>query len=153
MRKRLLELTTEYKTKHAATFNTKTDAFVSEISRVLDFYNIDHWDLDEGKLVNSSRNQPNRSQSSTGKSGDGGQSGSVGKGGMAESKVQYVRQMIFQYLVCVEPEVKAHIEAALMAIFRFTDEEREVVDSRKKDDTQDTLASISSFLGSFSLSV
>ena len=141
-------MTTEYKTKHAATFNTKTDAFVNEITRVLDFYHIDHLDLDEGRLISTSNNHYGRSHSSTGKGADGN-STSAGKGGMAESKVQYVRQMIFQYLVCIEPEVKAHIEDALMAIFRFTEEEREVVESRKKDDTQDTLSSLTSFLGSF----
>lgn len=75
---------------------------------------------------------------------------SGGGGGLMESKVQYVRQMVFQYLSCREVEVKLHIEAALMAIFRFNEEERTLIEDRKKEDSQDTLTSLASYLGSFS---
>jgi hypothetical protein len=121
--------------------------FVEELSRVLEYYSIDQTDLDDSKIVLS--RQHHRSPLNGEKSMSDGYV--VGKG-MVESKVQYVRQMIFQYLVCTEPEVKSHIESALMALFRFTEEERQVIDSRRKEDSQDTFSSFTNLLGSFSLS-
>lgn len=75
---------------------------------------------------------------------------SVTGNGMMESKVKYIRQMVFQYLSCREPEVKLHIESALMAMFRFNDQERISIEERKKEESQDTLTSITNFLGGFS---
>lgn len=69
--------------------------------------------------------------------------------GMMESKIQYIRQMVFQYLSCKEADVKLHIESALMAIFRFNDQEKAAVDDRKKEENADALTSISNFLGTF----
>lgn len=74
---------------------------------------------------------------------------SSGNSGLMESKVKYIRQMVFQYLSCKEPEVKLHIESALMAIFRFNDQEREAIEERKAEESQDTLTSITNFLGAF----
>jgi hypothetical protein len=70
--------------------------------------------------------------------------------GMMESKVKYIRTMVLQYLSCKDCEVKLHIESALMAIFRFSDLERASIEDRKKDESQDTLTSITNFLGGFS---
>jgi len=69
------------------------------------------------------------------------------------SKIQYVRHMIFQYLSCRDPEVKVHIETALMAIFRMTNAEREVIETIRKEETQDALTSIADFFGSLSSSL
>lgn len=68
--------------------------------------------------------------------------------GMSASKIKYVRHMILQYLSCKEAEVKSHIETALMTIFRMSPEEREVIESKRKEDATDALSSITSFLGS-----
>jgi hypothetical protein len=73
--------------------------------------------------------------------------GADGSSGMTASKIKYVRHMVLQYLACKEPEVKQHIETALMTIFRMTPEEREVIESKRKEDATDALSSISSFLG------
>jgi hypothetical protein len=73
----------------------------------------------------------------------------TGNSGLMESKVKYIRQMVFQYLSCKDPEVKLHIESALMAIFRFNDQEREAIEERKAEESQDTLTSITNFLGAF----
>ena len=69
------------------------------------------------------------------------------------SKIQYVRHMIFQYLSCRDPEVKVHIETALMAIFRMTIAEREVIETIRKEEAQDALTSIADFFGSLSSSL
>jgi hypothetical protein len=69
------------------------------------------------------------------------------------SKIQYVRHMIFQYLSCRDPEVKVHIETALMAIFRMTNAEREVIETIRKEEAQDALTSIADFFGSLSSSL
>jgi hypothetical protein len=67
---------------------------------------------------------------------------------MEESKFQYIRHMVFQYLSCCDPVVKPHIEDALIAIFRYNSEERFAIESRSKEESQDTLTSLGSFLGS-----
>jgi hypothetical protein len=128
-------------------------AFAEELSRVLDFYHIDQQDLDDTKLI-SSRNQYHLRTSlpSDGVNSKLSNDGYVVGKGMAESKVQYVRQMVFQLLVCTETEVKAHIESALMALFRFSEEERAVIESRRKEDTQDALSSLASLWGSITTS-
>ena len=68
--------------------------------------------------------------------------------GMSESKNQYIRQMVFQYLSCKETEVKMHIEVALVAMFRFNEQEKAAIRSRKEEESTDTLSSITSFLSS-----
>ena len=130
-----------------------TSAFVEELSRVLEFYNIDQLDLNDSHLVLSRQQQQrNRSMAPYGdKSTTSHDSQLLPGRGMAESKVQYVRQMVFQLLVCTEPEVKAHIEAALIALLRFTDEERQVIESRKRDEAQTPLSSIATLWESFTI--
>ena len=68
--------------------------------------------------------------------------------GLMESKIQYIRQMVFQYLSCKDNEVKSHIESALMTLLRFNDLEKSAIENRKQDESQDALTAITSFLGS-----
>lgn len=91
----------------------------------------------------------------------GGSNGSTGgdipsmgvrRGGLGESKMQYIRSMVHQYLSCKDPVVRPHIESALIAIFRFNDQEREAIESRQREDELDTISSITSFLGSLTTS-
>lgn len=98
-------------------------------------------------LASSDRNPDNSSNSSESNIMSSAWSGNAG--GMMESKVKYLRQMIFQYLSCRDVEVKLHIEGALMAIFRFNDQERYLIDERKREESQDTLVSITNFLTNF----
>lgn len=70
---------------------------------------------------------------------------------MGESKLQYVRQMVCQYLSCRDSVVKVHIESALIAMFRFNEQERLGIELRQKEETQDLTTSITTFLGSFSV--
>ena len=44
-----------------------------------------------------------------------------------ESKNQYIRQMVLQYLACKDRDVKINIEAALIAMFRFNTEEKAAI--------------------------
>jgi hypothetical protein len=78
----------------------------------------------------------------------------VGEGGsLVDSKIQYIRHMVYQYLSCRDSEVKGHIESALIAIFRLNDQEKSIIQEKKKEESQDTLSTITSFLGeAFSLS-
>jgi hypothetical protein len=74
--------------------------------------------------------------------------GEDGSAGMTASKIKYVRHMVLQYLSCREPEVRLHMETALMTIFRMSAEEREAIESKRKEETIDTLSSLTNFLGS-----
>lgn len=80
----------------------------------------------------------------------GGQGGGMRNLGLGESKIQYVRHMVFQYLTCKDAIVKPHIESALIALFRYNDLERNAIDDKRKFDTEDTITSISNYLGIFS---
>ena len=87
--------------------------------------------------------------SSAGGGGGGGGGGLRGMG-LGESKIQYVRHMVFQYLTCKDSIVKPHIESALVALFRFNELERLAIDEQRKADTEDTITSITNYLGLFS---
>ena len=69
--------------------------------------------------------------------------------GLGESKIQYVRHMVFQYLTCKDSIVKPHIESALIALFRYNELERSAIDEQRKVDTEDTITSITNYLGLF----
>ena len=85
--------------------------------------------------------------------GMGGGGGGGGRSlGLGESKVQYIKHMVFQYLSCKDPSVKPHMESALIALFRFSEGERAAIEEQRKADTVDTIASITNFLGSFASS-
>lgn len=71
--------------------------------------------------------------------------------GLGESKIQYVRHMVFQYLTCKDAIVKPHIESALIALFRYNDTERLAIDDQRKADTEDTITSITNYLGLFTV--
>ena len=79
----------------------------------------------------------------------GGNDGVYGDaaGGVTDPKLKYIRGMVFRYLSCKDPEVKMHIETALMAMFRLSEEEKKVIEISRQEDTQDTIASITNFLG------
>ena len=80
----------------------------------------------------------------------GGGGGGMRNLGLGESKIQYVRHMVFQYLSCKDAIVKPHIESALIALFRYNDLERNAIDDKRRFDTEDTMTSISNYLGIFS---
>jgi hypothetical protein len=86
-------------------------------------------------------------------SGNGSQNGKGGSGGngggLSESRLAYIRSMVLQYLSCRDTVVKPHIESALVAIFRYNEEERASIGCREED-PQDTLSQITSFLSGFS---
>ena len=62
------------------------------------------------------------------------------------SKLQYIKQMMYQYLVSRDEDVRNHLEVAFESIFQFSQKEREAIEARRKESVQDTLASISSYL-------
>jgi hypothetical protein len=68
--------------------------------------------------------------------------------GMGESKVQYIRHMVLQYLSCKDAVVKPHIESALVAMFRYNEAERVMIEERRKEESADTISSITSFIES-----
>jgi len=57
---------------------------------------------------------------------------SSGASNMLESKNLYIKQMVYQYLLCQEPEVRTNIEAALVAMFRFNAEEKAAIGSARQ---------------------
>ena len=64
-----------------------------------------------------------------------------------DSKINYIRSMFLQYLSCKDPVVKPHIESALIAIFRYSDEERTSIDEVNHQESQDTITAITTYLG------
>jgi hypothetical protein len=56
---------------------------------------------------------------------------------MIESKQKYIKQMVLQLLTCKDVEVRINIEAALMAMFRFTDIEKAQIEERQKEENVD----------------
>ena len=68
-------------------------------------------------------------------------------GNLQNSKMQYIKQMVFQYLVCKDAVVKLHVESALIAMFRFSDHEKNAIEETRRAEDVDTLTSISAFLG------
>ena len=73
--------------------------------------------------------------------------GKVGGSKMSESKMLYIKQMVLQYLSCRDGVVRPHIEAALVAMMRFSDEERAAIELRRRDEAQDAISSLGSYLG------
>ena len=61
--------------------------------------------------------------------------------------MQYIKQMVFQYLNCKDAEVKLHMESALIAMFRFSEQEKSSIEETRKAEDIDTLTSITTFLG------
>ena len=116
--------------------------------------------------------------SSNGSSSSSGLSAAPVTMNVTESKIQYIRHMVYQYLSCRDAEVgygtscvslrksislmccvalslqvRLHIESALIAIFRLNEQERSAIEVKRKEEAQDTFTTITSFLGeAFSLS-
>lgn len=69
--------------------------------------------------------------------------------GLGESKIKYIRHMVYQYLSCKDPIVKPHIESALIALFRYNEIEKNAIDEQRRSDTEDTITSITNYLSIF----
>ena len=111
-------------------------------------------DLKEDSLFSSSAASSGRGSSSSSTSCDSplkssSSSSSSTSSNLFESKLQYIRQMVIQYMSCREAEVKLHIESALMTMLRFTEVERMAIELRRKEEAQDSLSQVTSYLGSF----
>lgn len=137
LRRRLLAFIQQYAT-HPPDGGAVAEDLLRDLGSILEVYRLGHHE-EEYRPVDLL---------GTGESKGKGASGSGG--GMAESKVRYLRQMMYQYFLCVEDDVKQHIESALMAILRFTDEEKNAIESKRTDDgigMDSTLSSFTTFLG------
>lgn len=68
-----------------------------------------------------------------------------------DSKIMYIRQMFLQYLSCRDEVVRPHIQSALIAMFRFNEQERGSIEEATKVEAplEETLTAISSFFESF----
>ena len=78
--------------------------------------------------------------------------GGAGSGsGTGAAKHEYIKNLILQYLCCKDPLVRGHMEIAIVQMFRFTGEERNAIEDRKKgeENYEDALlASITNFVSS-----
>jgi hypothetical protein len=152
LRKHIRQMLDEYSHKQHDDHWSNADirSLWSDFMSAVEYYHIDQRDLDDSKLLQPPKlaSSPRCNSGFYPNDSSSGESFTGGKG-MAESKVQYVRQMVFQYLVCRESEVRAHIELALMTLFRFSEDERAAIEAKIQEDTQDTLTAITSFIGSF----
>ena len=94
---------------------------------------------------------PDSSDQGRSRSGFGGNGTSAVAGnapaGIGESKMLYLRQMVLQYLSCKDPLVRPHIESALVAMLRVSEVERAAIENRQREDTQDSISSLTAFLG------
>lgn len=59
-----------------------------------------------------------------------------------ESKLNYIRHMVVQYLTVLEAEVKLQLENAMIIMFRLNEEEKAAIETRRKFENEDALASI-----------
>jgi hypothetical protein len=81
---------------------------------------------------------------------------------LLESKYQYIRHLILQYLICKDEIVKNHMENAIIKIFRYNEMEKKLIEDKKKNemssittsvnDISDSLFSFSNMLSNFHLS-
>lgn len=87
------------------------------------------------------------------KSSGRGRSGGGGAAGPETNKLQYVRNLILQYLSCKDPIVREHMEQAIMAIFRFNEGEREGISERKKEENPEeaVLSSVRSLVSTLGI--
>jgi hypothetical protein len=54
---------------------------------------------------------------------------------METSKLQYLRNLILQYLSCKDPILRDHMENAIVTIFRYNDKERQAIFLRKQEES------------------
>ena len=60
-------------------------------------------------------------------------------GGQSAQKLQYIRELVLKLLMCSEIEVKHHMETALMALLRCSNEERQRIENRRKSEGVDPI--------------
>lgn len=108
------------------------------------------------ELTHGLRSSSVSSNVSSDRDRDGTDMGDVTGGGgtstsnMLESKSLYIKQMVYQYLLCQEPEVRINIEAALVAMFRFNAEEKSAIGIARQSREGAASASLGIDLGAFS---
>ena len=51
---------------------------------------------------------------------------------MDSSKFEYIKNMVFQYLVCKDEEIRVNLEIAIESIFRFTEQQRKSIEERRR---------------------
>ena len=89
--------------------------------------------------------------SGSGSNGDAGSDVVSRADAYDEKKNVYIRQMVLQFLTCKESEVRVNIEAALVAIFRYGEDERKAIEERRvaeqADMASDALTTITSLFG------
>lgn len=72
-------------------------------------------------------------------------------GGGETAKMEYIKNLILQYLCCKDIIVRNHMEIAIMQMFRFSDEEKSAIEDRKKGEEnyeEALLSSITNFVSS-----
>ena len=115
-----------------------------------DFFNINHWTftcmqivrkrLLDAEATSKSKVENSRSMERT----DGGICD-----GYSASRIQHSRHLVLQYLSCKDKDVRIHMEDALMALFRVTEEERMAIAMRRRleDGSGDYMSSLSGMFG------
>lgn len=74
-----------------------------------------------------------------------------GGGGAGAAKLEYIKNLILQYLCCKDAVVRNHMEMAIVQMFRFSEDERQAIEERKRGEEnyeEALLASITSFVSS-----
>ena len=77
----------------------------------------------------------------------------AGVDGVEASKLQYVRNLILQYLTCQEPVLRDHMEQAIVTIFRYNEREKDRILQRKKNENPEeaVLSSVRSFVNTLGI--
>lgn len=119
---------------------------------------------DSGKVVRSGGSGSSNGHNGGGSSSGSGYSNTVAHSSMPfataggpvvlnfqDSKIVYIRQMFLQYLSCRDEVVRPHIQSALVAMFRFNEQERASIEEALKVEAplEETLTAITSFFESF----
>lgn len=72
--------------------------------------------------------------------------------GYSASRVQHSRHLVLQYLSCKDKDVRVHMEDALIALFRATEEEKAAIMQRRRMENGSSDSYVSSLSGIFGLS-
>lgn len=51
---------------------------------------------------------------------------------MDSSKFEYIKNMVFQYLICKDEEIRVNLEIAIESVFRFTEPQRRSIEERRR---------------------
>lgn len=68
---------------------------------------------------------------------------------METSKIQYLRNLILQYLSCKDPVLRDHMENAIITIFRYNETEKEKIKQRKLEEANDSSSILYSSFNQF----